>query len=69
MLRDLRDFVGADETLRLDGKADVGYREIAAAIEEIPGVVAHGLIVRAGVTAVVAAPSGPQVIEQVMPVL
>lgn len=52
--------------MRLDGMADVGYREIAEAIEEIPGVVAHGLVVRTGVTAIVAAPSGPQVLKQVM---
>jgi hypothetical protein len=61
--------VGTDETLRLDGNADVSYREIAEAIEEIPGVVAHGLIVRNGVSAVVAAASGPLVLEQVMPTL
>ncbi|BDA44081.1 probable ribose-5-phosphate isomerase A [Coccomyxa sp. Obi] len=53
-----------DDTLRLDGNADVSYREIAEAIEEVPGVVAHGLVVRSGITAVVATPAGPQILEQ-----
>lgn len=48
----------------LDG-SPVAYREIAAAIEDIPGVVAHGLIEHPRVTAVVAGASGPQILQQV----
>jgi hypothetical protein len=48
----------------LDGSL-VAYQEIAAAIEEIPGVVAHGLVLHPRVIAVVAGPSGPQIFKPV----
>lgn len=48
----------------LDGSA-VAYKQIAVAIEEIPGVVAHGLVEHPKVTAIVATSSGPQILRQV----
>ena len=56
-----------DQGLRLDGKADAPYEEIARAIDRVPGVVAHGLVVRSGVVAVVATAAGPSIMMQVRP--
>lgn len=48
----------ADSTLRLDGEESCRYEDIAGAIKEIRGVVAHGLVLKDNVTAVVNTPEG-----------
>jgi ribose 5-phosphate isomerase len=51
--------------LRLDGRDSCNYEDIAEAIEEIGGVVAHGLIIKDNVTAVVHTPEGAQILRKV----
>ena len=41
------------------------YEEIVSAIEAVPGVVAHGLVVRRGIIGVIHTPTGPKVMQQV----
>jgi hypothetical protein len=55
----------AESTLRLDGRDSCIYEDIAEAIEEIGGVVAHGLIIGDNVTAVVHTPEGAQILRKV----
>ena len=55
----------AEGTLRLDGEDSCSYEAIAGAIEEIPGVVAHGLVLEDNVIAVVHTPEGAQILRKV----
>ena len=55
----------AEGTLRLDGEDSCSYEAIAGAIEEIPGVVAHGLVLADNVIAVVHTPEGAQILRKV----
>ncbi len=54
-----------ESSLRLDGKESCSYEDIAEAIEEINGVVAHGLVLKDDVTAVVHTPEGAQILRKV----
>ncbi len=56
-----------ESSLRLDGEESCSYEEIAEAIEGIPGVVAHGLVLKDNVTAVVQTPEGAQILRKVPP--
>ena len=54
-----------ESSLRLDGRESCSYEDIAEAIEEISGVVAHGLVLKENVTAVVHTPEGAQILRKV----
>ena len=54
-----------ESVLRLDGRETCSYGDIAEAIEGIPGVVAHGLVLKENVTAVVHTPEGAQILRKV----
>ena len=54
-----------ESLLRLDGKESCSYEDIADAIEGISGVVAHGLVLKEHVTAVVHTPEGAQILRKV----
>ena len=56
----------AEGTLRLDGEDSCSYEAIAEAIEDIPGVVAHGLVLADNVIAVVHTPEGAQILRKVL---
>lgn len=51
-----------EDGLRLFGE-ETSYQEIARHIEEVPGVVAHGLMVDVATAVVVADPDGPQLLQ------
>ncbi|CAL5218480.1 g166 [Coccomyxa viridis] len=53
-----------ESSLRLDGRESCSYEDIAEAIEEISGVVAHGLVLKDHVTAVVHTPEGAQILRK-----
>ena len=55
----------AEATLRLDGEDSCSYEAIAEAIEEVPGVIAHGLVLKDNVIAVVHTPEGAQILRKV----
>ncbi|KAK9809023.1 hypothetical protein WJX72_008086 [[Myrmecia] bisecta] len=48
--------------MTLDGR-EVPYSQLAAALEDIPGVVTHGLLAQGLTAAVIAAPEGPVTLE------
>ena len=54
-----------ESSLRLDGKESCDYEDIAEAIEEINGVVAHGLLLKENVTAIVHTAKGAQILRKV----
>ena len=58
-----------ESSLRLDGRESCSYEDIAEAIEEIGGVVAHGLVLKDNVTAVVHTPEGAQILRKVQHLL
>lgn len=54
-----------ESVLRLDGKESCSYEDIADAIEGISGVVAHGLVLKDSITAVVHTAEGAQILRKV----
>ncbi len=55
----------AESALRVDGADGCRYETIAKAIADISGVVAHGLVIKDNVAAVVHTPDGAQILRKV----
>ena len=58
---------GAEGVLRLEGRKDARYEDIAKVIEAVPGVLGHGLVYHGITAALVASPAGPRLLSGVCP--